>query len=45
MRRNKLDNRIICGDCEEVLREFPDSCVDLVVTYPSYVECGNYVKY
>lgn len=32
-------NAIICGDCEEVLRGFPDDCVDLIVTSPPYVDC------
>ncbi|HEW79833.1 MAG TPA: site-specific DNA-methyltransferase [Phycisphaerales bacterium] len=30
---------IICGDCEEVLKDFPDNCIDLVFTSPPYVEC------
>lgn len=29
-------NRVICGDSEEVLRELPDNCVDLVFTSPPY---------
>ena len=29
-------NRVICGDCTEVMREMPDGCVDLVVTDPPY---------
>ncbi len=29
---------IICGDCEEVLRSFPDNCVDLIVTSPPYAD-------
>lgn len=29
---------IICGDCEEVLKKFPDNCVDLIVTSPPYAD-------
>jgi DNA modification methylase len=29
-------NKIICGDCLEVLKDFPDGCVDLVLTDPPY---------
>ena len=29
-------NKIICGDCLEVMRELPDKSVDLVVTDPPY---------
>lgn len=29
---------IICGDCEEVLRAFPDNCIDLIVTSPPYAD-------
>ena len=29
-------NKIICGDCLEVMKEMPDGCVDLVVTDPPY---------
>jgi len=29
-------NKIICGDCLEVMREMPDNCVDLVLTSPPY---------
>ncbi len=32
-------NSIICGDCEEVLKNLPDNCVDLIVTSPPYVQC------
>ena len=32
-------NSIICGNCEEILKDFPDNCVDLIVTSPPYVEC------
>lgn len=29
---------IICGDCEEVLRQFPANSIDLIVTSPPYAE-------
>ncbi len=29
-------NRILCGDCVEVLKDFPDNSIDLVVTDPPY---------
>ncbi len=29
-------NQIICGDCLEVMRGWPDDCVDLVLTDPPY---------
>jgi len=29
-------NRIICGDCLEVMKDWPDNCVDLVLTDPPY---------
>ncbi|MBN2182769.1 MAG: site-specific DNA-methyltransferase [Sedimentisphaerales bacterium] len=31
-------NKIICGDCEEVLKEFPNNCIDLIVTSPPYAD-------
>lgn len=32
-------NSVICGDCEEVLKDFPNNCIDLIVTSPPYVQC------
>lgn len=29
-------NKIICGDCLEVMKQLPDGCVNLVVTSPPY---------
>ena len=29
-------NVIICGDCLEVMKDWPDGCVDLVLTDPPY---------
>lgn len=31
-------NRIILGDCEEILKGFPDNCIDLVFTSPPYAD-------
>jgi len=31
-------NQILLGDCEEVLRGFPDNCVDLIFTSPPYAD-------
>ena len=30
------ENTIICGDCLEVMKDWPDNCVDLVLTDPPY---------
>ncbi len=32
----EFENQIICGDSEEVLKNFPDNCVDLIFTSPPY---------
>lgn len=40
------ENTIICGDCLEVMKDWPDNCVDLVVTSPPYnigVDYDSYV--
>jgi len=34
----EYENRIIHGDCAEVLKEFPDDCVDLIFTSPPYAD-------
>jgi len=31
-------NRIILGDCEQILKGFPDNCIDLVFTSPPYAD-------
>jgi len=31
-------NKIICADCEEALKSFPDDCIDLIVTSPPYAD-------
>ncbi len=32
----KCENKIICGDSEEVLKKLPENCIDLIVTSPPY---------
>jgi len=29
-------NKIICGDCIEVMKGFPDNCIDTIITDPPY---------
>jgi len=31
-------NQIICGDCEDILKKFPDSSINLIVTSPPYAD-------
>ena len=31
-------NKVICGDCLEVMKEMPDECVDMVITDLAVVE-------
>ena len=38
-------NTIICGDCLSVMADWPDNCVDLVVTSPPYDEMRDYQGY
>lgn len=32
----EFENKIICGDSQEILKQLPDNCVDLVFTSPPY---------
>ncbi len=34
----KFENRILQGDCEQVLKAFPDDSVDLIFTSPPYAD-------
>ena len=34
-------NKIVCGDCLEVMKDWPDNCVDLVLTDPPYGSGGR----
>lgn len=38
-------NKIICGDSEEILKQLPDNCVDLIITSPPYNFGMPYDKY
>jgi site-specific DNA-methyltransferase (adenine-specific) len=38
-------NKIICGDCIEVMKRFPDNCIDLVITSPPYDNLRDYQEY
>ena len=35
---SNFEDRIINGDCEEVLSKLPDNCIDLIVTSPPYAD-------
>lgn len=41
----KFQDKIICGDCLEVMATMPDECVDLVVTSPPYDNLRDYHGY
>lgn len=34
--KDKFLDKVVCGDCLELMKELPDGCVDLVVTDPPY---------
>ena len=36
--KSVIYDKIICGDCLDVLKEYPDNCVDLIVTSPPYAD-------
>ncbi len=31
-------NQIIQGDCEEIIKQFPDNSIDLIFTSPPYAD-------
>lgn len=35
-------NKIICGDCSEVMKTIPDNSVDLIITSPPYADMKRY---
>ena len=46
--KHNFENQIICGDCLSVMKDWPDGCVDLVVTSPPYnmrtrIRDGEYI--
>jgi len=38
-----VKNQILCGDCETILNDFPDNCIDLIVTSPPYMDKRKHV--
>src|SRR5690606_12389047 len=38
-------NQIICGDCAEIMKSWPDECIDLTVTSPPYDNLRDYKGY
>jgi len=40
-KRQSVD-KIICGDCLDILRDFPENFVDLIVTSPPYADRRNH---
>ena len=42
---NDFVNRIICGDCLEVMKDIPDNSVDMVLTSPPYDNLRDYKGY
>lgn len=38
----KLENQLFLGDCEEVTKQFPDNCIDLIFTSPPYADQRNH---
>jgi len=38
-------DKIICGDCEKVMTQFPKESIDLVVTSPPYDKIKNYTGF
>jgi len=38
-------NQIICGNCAEVMKSWPDGCIDLAVTSPPYDDLRDYKGY
>ena len=41
----KFENRIICGDSEDVLKKLPNNCIDLIFTSPPYNFGLDYENY
>ncbi len=38
----KIESIIKCGDCVNVLLDYPDSFFDLIVTSPPYADCHRH---
>jgi DNA modification methylase len=41
----EFENKIICGDSEEILKKIPNNCIDLIFTSPPYNFNKEYDKY
>jgi DNA modification methylase len=39
----EFKNKIICGDCLEILKEIPDNSIDCIITSPPYWSCRAYL--
>ena len=38
-------NEVVCGNCADVMAEFPEGCIDLTVTSPPYDNLRKYKGY
>ena len=38
------DNKIVCGDCVEIMKQMPNEYVDMVLTSPPYDKIRNYFE-
>jgi DNA modification methylase len=45
MNKEELLNKVICGDCLEVMKDIPDKSIDLTVTSPPYDNLRTYNGY
>jgi DNA modification methylase len=43
--KTKMENKIICGSCQEELKKMENSCIDLTVTSPPYDNIREYKGY
>ncbi len=41
----KFINKIICDNCINVMKQFPDNCIDLTITSPPYDKLRQYENY
>ena len=45
MNKEEMLNKVICGDCLEVMKDIPDNSIDLTVTSPPYDNLRTYNGY
>jgi DNA modification methylase len=45
MKIEEMLNKVICGDCLEVMKDIPDKSIDLTVTSPPYDNLRTYNGY